>query len=146
MSLIRLNIAYMRVAHRDQNVSLGTKKESSAITMQRGSIHRYLQEHPELSSGLIEIVDDGYSGSEFDGPGIKKVLQLVEMDCVATIMVSDITRFTRNCIEAERCLREVFPAHNTRLIEVDDKLDMPCIDLSQHKKYPRQVQNEPQQG
>lgn len=141
MPLIRLNIAYMRVAHQDQDVRLGIKKESSFITMQRGAIYRYLQEHPEYFSGLIEIVDDGHSGSELDGPGIKKVLQLVEMDCVATIIVSDIARFTRNHIEAVHYLREVFPAHNTNIIAVDDGPDMLSFDLSQYNKYPHHVQN-----
>lgn len=147
MPLIRLNIAYMRVAHKDQNVRLGVQKESTAITMQRGSIYRYLQEHPEFASGLIEIVDDGYTGSKFDGPGIKKVLQLVELDCVANIIVSDIARFSRNHIEAAHYLHEVFPVHNTRLITVDEDTDWNNYDWSQCRKHPHQaVLNEPWRG
>ena len=48
----------------------------------------YLKQHPEFTAyKVMEVVDDGHSGTNFDRPGIKRVLELVRQRKVAAILV-----------------------------------------------------------
>ena len=57
----------------------------------------------------MEVVDDGHSGTNFDRPGIKRVLELVRQRKVAAILVKDLSRFGRNYKEVGSYLEQVFP-------------------------------------
>lgn len=61
-----------------------------------GFDRRYLKQHPEFTAyKVMEVVDDGHSGTNFDRPGIKRVLELVRQRKVAAILVKDLSRFAR---------------------------------------------------
>ena len=68
-----LLISYLRVSLEDENTG-----ESESISNQRDLIGCYLKQHPEFTAyKVMEVVDDGHSGTNFDRPGIKRVLELV---------------------------------------------------------------------
>ena len=80
-----LLISYLRVSLEDENTG-----ESESISNQRDLIGCYLKQHPEFTAyKVMEVVDDGHSGTNFDRPGIKRVLELVRQRKVAAILVKD---------------------------------------------------------
>ncbi len=123
MSDNRLNFEYMRLSLEDGDVASGKLEESQSISSQRTCIRQYRQEHADLQMHFEEIVDDGYSGTHFERPGIKKIMQFVEMGRVGTIIVRDLSRFARNFLEAGHYLEFVFPAHDVRFISINDGYD-----------------------
>lgn len=123
MQAKKRNFAYLRLSLEDGDVATGATEESQSIISQRMCIRQYWEQHVELPSSLEELVDDGYSGTHFQRPGIQKLLRLVELDQVDTIIVRDLSRFARNYLEAGHYLEFVFPAHGVRFISINDGYD-----------------------
>lgn len=119
----KLNFEYMRLSLEDGDVATGKSDESLSISSQRLCIRQYRREHADLMMAFEEVVDDGYSGTHFERPGIKRIMQLVEMGRVGTIIVRDLSRFARNFLEAGHYLEFVFPAHGVRFISINDGYD-----------------------
>lgn len=121
----RLKLSYLRLSKEDTEVAVGTEAESFSIGSQRLCIQQYIETHPDLGQGseFEELVDDGYSGTNFNRPGITRLLELVESECVETIIVRDLSRFARNYLEAGHFLEFVFPAYDIRFISVNDHYD-----------------------
>ena len=119
----RLNFIYLRLSKEDGDIADGTNEESQSIGSQRACIRQYRLSHPDLPDHFGELVDDGYSGTHFDRPGIRKLMRLVETGRVGTIIVRDLSRFARNYLEAGHYLEFVFPAHDVRFISINDGYD-----------------------
>lgn len=94
------------------------------MTHQRMLLNRYLETHPEFEAyQVLEFQDDGRSGTNFERPGIKAMLDMVrrrEIDC---IIVKDFSRFGRNYVEVGNYLEQVFPFLGVRFISVNDGYD-----------------------
>lgn len=121
----RSRLSYLRLSKEDIEVASGAEAESISIGSQRLCIRQYIDAHPDLgpSDSFEELVDDGYSGTNFDRPGIARLLELVEAGRVETIIVRDLSRFARNYLEAGHFLELVFPAHDVRFISINDHYD-----------------------
>lgn len=101
----------------------GTAEESCSIASQRTCINRYLRVNlPEITE-FQEIVDDGFSGTNMDRPGIQRLIRLVKAGKVRTIIVRDLSRFARNYLEAGHYLEFVFPVYDVRFISINDHFD-----------------------
>ena len=106
-----LLISYLRVSLEDENTG-----ESESISNQRDLIGCYLKQHPEFTAyKVMEVVDDGHSGTNFDRPGIKRVLELVRQRKVAAILVKDLSRFGRNYKEVGSYLEQVLYLSTTAM-------------------------------
>ena len=114
---------YLRLSSEDEAVAGQMRDESNSIANQRSLLNRYIQTHPDIGTDFEELIDDGYTGTSFQRPGMKKLLSLVEADQVDTVIVKDLSRFGRNYLEAGYYIELVFPAHRTRLIAVNDHYD-----------------------
>lgn len=114
---------YLRLSKEDGDVVDGISEESQSIASQRACIRQYRMMHPDLPEHFDELVDDGFSGTHFERPGIQKILKLVEQDRVDTIIVRDLSRFARNYLDAGHFLEFVFPAHSVRFIAINDGYD-----------------------
>lgn len=111
---------YLRLSLEDT----GTNDESNSITAQRGIIAQFIQGQPELASmKTVEFVDDGYSGTNFDRPGFKRMMAMVRSGDVSCIVVKDLSRFARNYIEAGDYLEHIFPYLGIRFIAVNNHYD-----------------------
>ncbi len=93
MSAERQDFYYLRLSKEDGDIEEGSAEESCSITSQRDCIKRYLREHRFPEDGFEEIVDDGYSGTSMNRPGMSRLLKLVEEGKVRTIIVRDLSRF-----------------------------------------------------
>lgn len=119
----KLRFAYLRLSKEDGDVTDGSVEESQSIGSQRACISQYLKTVPDLADNFTEIIDDGYSGTHFERPGIKRLLHMVELGNVEVIIVRDLSRFARNYLEAGYYLEYVFPSHNVRFISINDGYD-----------------------
>ena len=78
----------------------------------------------EYASGLddvdvvCEMVDDGYSGSNFDRPGFSKLLEAIEQKKVNCVIVKDLSRFSRDYIGSGIYAMNLFPKWGVRLIAI----------------------------
>lgn len=117
-------LMYLRLSKEDDDAS-ETDPESFSITSQRLLIRQYIELHPELggSGEFEELIDDGYSGTNFNRPGITRLLELVESEKAGLIIVKDLSRFARNYLEAGHFLEFVFPMYGVRFISVNDHYD-----------------------
>lgn len=114
---------YLRLSKEDGDVEDGTVEESCSIQSQRACIQRYLKDQSFLDDTFEELVDDGFSGTNMNRPGIRQLLRLVEEGKVRTIIVRDLSRFARNYLEAGHYLEFIFPAYDVRFISINDHFD-----------------------
>ncbi len=96
--------------------------ESNSITMQRVLLRRYVADNFS-DYDLLEFCDDGYTGTNFERPGIQNMLKLVRNSQINCIVVKDFSRFARDYIEAGAYLEQIFPFMGVRFISVNDNYD-----------------------
>lgn len=109
---------YMRLSSEDVH-----EGESYSIGNQRELLYGYIREHREFDGcSILEFSDDGYSGVNFERPGIQKLLSLAgkTVDC---ILVKDFSRFGRNLLEVGDYLDQIFPFLGVRFIAVNEGYD-----------------------
>lgn len=97
-------------------------RESDSISNQRILIQEYLKEHPEMEL-VEEWVDDGYSGSSFERPGVSRMLQAAREERIDCILVKDLSRFGREYIQTGRYLQRMLPDLGVRFIAICDGYD-----------------------
>ena len=91
-------VKYLRLSLED-----GDKEESDSIVNQRNLLDYYIHQiFKDRSVEVIEITDDGYSGTNMNRPGIKRLLVLAETKQINCVMVKDFSRFARDYIEVGR--------------------------------------------
>lgn len=96
--------------------------ESNSVTMQRMLLRKYAQEHfPDCE--VQEFCDDGYTGTNFERPGVQRLLAEVRDGKIDCIVVKDFSRFARDYIELGSYLERIFPFLGVRFISVNDHYD-----------------------
>ena len=109
--------AYLRLSKEDnENI------ESNSIVNQRELIEQYISSKSDLQ--IVDYyIDDGYSGTNFNRPGFRKLLQDMKNKKINCIIVKDLSRFARSHIEADMYFENIFPALNIRFISVIENVD-----------------------
>lgn len=124
-------IIYLRISSEDQYMKSSGQAESHSISNQRAIIQEYIKRQEDLSQcKLIELVDDGFSGTNFHRPAITKALLLLRSGEADGIIVKDLSRFGRNYIDVGNYLEQVFPFLGIRFISVNDgydSIDPACV-------------------
>ena len=107
---------YLRLSKDDERLG-----ESLSIDNQRLILRNYVLSH----GGTIvdEYIDDGYSGTNFERPGVKRLLEDAQMGKIDTIIVKDLSRFGRNYIQVGQYTDYIFPAYGIRFIALNDNVD-----------------------
>lgn len=115
---------YLRLSLEDGDIDFNTKDESNSIVNQRNLLNAYIAEHEDLKGmTVVEFCDDGKSGTNFDRPGIQKLLAEIKSGRVKCVIVKDFSRFGRNHIEVSDYLEQIFPFLGIRFISVNDRFD-----------------------
>ena len=110
---------YVRLSLED-----GTEKESASIGNQRMLLLDFIRNSPDLyGAKVVEFSDDGYSGKNFDRPGVQALLKAALGGEVQCILVKDISRFGRDYITVGSYITRVFPFKGLRFISVNDNFD-----------------------
>lgn len=107
---------YMRLSRDDEKMS-----ESLSIENQRIILQKYVAER----NGVVvdEYIDDGWSGTNFDRPDVKRLLDDAQSGKIDTIIVKDLSRFGRNYIQVGQYIDYIFPAYGIRFIAISDNID-----------------------
>ena len=115
---------YLRLSLEDIDTRQKTTDESNSITNQRSVLINYVRNHPDLKDmKTIEFVDDGYTGTNFDRPNFKRMMDMVRRGEIACIIVNDLSRFARNYIDSGEYLEHIFPLLGVRFIAINDNYD-----------------------
>ena len=113
---------YIAAAYLRLSVEDGEKQESNSIQNQRNLIADFVEKKPEINL-ITEMVDDGYSGVNFDRPAFQAMLKEIKSGTINCVIVKDLSRFGRNYIESGKYLERIFPALGVRFISVNDGID-----------------------
>lgn len=106
---------YIRLSRDDGNI------ESDSIVSQRSLLRRYVKENNYIV--VDEYVDDGFSGTNFDRPGFKKMIQDIELGKINMIITKDMSRLGRDYIGTGELIEKYFPNNNVRYIAINDGID-----------------------
>ena len=98
----------------------GDAQESNSIQNQRKILAEYAERNGFMPYEFV--IDDGYSGTNYDRPGWQELLVKVEADEVSTIIVKNLDRMGRNYLQTG-LYREMFQERGVRLIAVHDGVD-----------------------
>ena len=85
----KITALYCRLS-RDDNL----EGDSNSIQNQKEFLTRYAAEHGYTN--LKILVDDGYTGTNFDRPGVQEGFTLVKQGLVGCWLVKDLSRFGRD--------------------------------------------------
>ncbi len=115
---------YLRLSLEDNG-----KKDTESIETQRALVQAYVDERPYLE--LIETyVDNGSTGTNFERPEFKRMMEDARSGKINCIVVKDLSRLGRNYVEVGNYLEKVFPFLNLRFIAVNDRYDSNSVDSS----------------
>lgn len=110
---------YLRLSDDD-----GRYGESQSIEGQRDILDSYIASCPDLCGAkILEFSDDGYTGTNFNRPGVTELLKKVKRGEIHGILVKDFSRFGRSYIEVGDYLEQIFPFLRVRFISVNDGFD-----------------------
>ena len=108
---------YLRLSREDEE----RKSESQSIVNQRAFLLRYAAENGlEVYDAYI---DDGFTGTNFDRPGFRRMIADIESGLIDTVLVKDLSRLGRDHIDTGYYYERYFPARNVRFIAVNDGID-----------------------
>ncbi|MDE6252615.1 MAG: recombinase family protein [Lachnospiraceae bacterium] len=113
---------YVRLSKEDGDVSSAAKAESNSISNQKNLIRDFLKDKEDIEV-VSERVDDGYSGSNFERPAFKLMLEDIKKGIVDCVIVKDLSRFGREYIDSGRYIERLFPALGVRFIAINDNYD-----------------------
>ena len=107
---------YVRLSQEDMRAG-----ESLSIEHQKMMLTKYVKEQ---GWNLIDIyVDDGYSGTDFDRPGVQRLLEDAKNGNINLIICKDLSRFGRNYIQVGQYIDYIFPIYKIRFIALGDNVD-----------------------
>lgn len=107
---------YYRLSKDDERAG-----ESLSIENQKRILEKYA--HENGFDIVDEYIDDGWSGTNFDRPGVQRLLEDAKNGRINVILVKDLSRFGRNYIEVGRYTDYLFPTFNIRFIALGDNVD-----------------------
>lgn len=115
---------YLRLSDADMDLGLDGKNESNSIENQRELIKGFISAHEEwVDENVIEYVDDGYTGTNFDRPAFKRMIEDAKLHKFGTIIVKDYSRLGREYIGAGDYIEQIFPMLGIRFISVSNNYD-----------------------
>ena len=121
---------YLRLSKGDLDVDGLEKSESNSITNQRMIVESFLKKNPDLK--LVDsYIDDGYTGTNFDRPEMKRMMADVDAGKIDCIVVKDLSRFGRERIETGTYIAKTFKVKGIRFIAINDHYDTLTADGSE---------------
>ncbi len=119
----QLDYYYLRLSLEDGDTENGSIKESCSISSQRMCIRQFINKNIGNADDFVELVDDGFTGTNMNRPSMQKLIREVEAGRVRTIIVRDLSRFSRDYLEAGHFLEFIFPAYDVRFISINENFD-----------------------
>ena len=121
---------YLRLSKGDSDVDGCTKSESNSITNQKMICENFLKKNSDLKFAGFYI-DDGFTGTNFDRPEMKRMMDDVDAGLIDCIVVKDLSRFGRERIETGTYIARTFKEKKIRFIAINDHYDTLTADGSE---------------
>ena len=100
----------------------GKEDEGASIENQKKVCLDYLESHTDLQ--LYDIYEDnGRKGTNMDRPEFNRMMEDLRSGKANCVLVKDLSRFSRDYIDAGKYLEKVFPVLGVRFISVTDFFD-----------------------
>ena len=116
MASQKYNILYGRLSQEDER-----QGESNSIHNQKLFLEKYAADNG--FENTLFLADDGYSGTNFDRPAWKKIVEMIEDGEVETLIVKDLSRLGREYLQVGQLTELYFPEKGVRFIAVNDGVD-----------------------
>lgn len=90
---------YLRLSIADGDLGKDKKEESNSIENQRLLIRTFLKDRDDIEGEIVEYIDDGYSGTNFDRPAFRNCTLTtvpISTHCTLTISRRRTYMFTRS--------------------------------------------------
>lgn len=111
---------YLRLSEEDYKKA----DESISIVNQRDYIRSYIEDENSLKDSEIEeYIDDGYSATNTNRPSFLRLIDDIKNGKVGTIIVKDMSRFSRDYILLGDYLSNILPFFKIRFIAINDNYD-----------------------
>ena len=107
---------YIRLSKED-----GDKEESESVQNQRKILKAFTKENK--IKVYKEYVDDGYSGTNFNRPDFKNMINDIKQGKINMVITKTLSRLGRDYIETGRYIENFFPENNVRYIAILDDVD-----------------------
>lgn len=108
---------YARLSRED-----GGNSDNDTIENQVEIISRFITESDDMKIKQTYI-DNGYTGTNFDRPGFKGLMDDVNAGKIDCIVVKDLSRIGRDYISVGEYLYNIFPKYKVRVISINDNYD-----------------------
>lgn len=111
---------YLRLSEEDYKKT----DESISIVNQRDYIRSYIENENSLKDSEIEeYIDDGYSATNTNRPSFLRLVDDIKGGRVGTIIVKDMSRFSRDYILLGDYLSNILPFLRIRFVAINDNYD-----------------------
>ena len=110
---------YIRLSEADEDKSY--ESESESIVNQRSLLMNYVKQNG--FTFIEEYVDDGFTGTNFERPGFKKLINDIESGKINCVITKDLSRLGRDYIQCGYYVEQYFPQNKIRYISVLDQID-----------------------
>lgn len=112
------NVAiYLRLSRDDDDY----KDESQSISNQRDFITNHIRKFDNFII-VDEYIDDGFTGSNFERPSFKRLINDIEHKKINCVIVKDQSRFGRNDL-VPYYIKTYFPLNKVRFIAINTGID-----------------------
>jgi DNA invertase Pin-like site-specific DNA recombinase len=118
-------MSYTTALYLRLSVDDGDKQnESDSIANQRALLLAYVNADAALSVGeVLVFADDGWSGTSFERPQVKALLELASRGGVQCVIVRDLSRWGRSYPDVSEYVDRYFPLLGIRFISVAEGYD-----------------------
>lgn len=113
---------YMRLSKTNKKA----KEGRGSISTQRVLIRKYIASRFSCCQ-IIEYQDDGFSGTDFNRPGVQHLLEDARNKKFDCVVVKDFSRFGRDYMEVGAYLEQIFPFLGIRFISINDHFDSASV-------------------
>ena len=110
---------YIRLSESDSNKSY--ESESESIINQRDLLMSFVKQNE--FTFVDEYIDDGFTGTNFDRPGFKRLIDDIEKGRINCVITKDLSRLGRNYVTCGYYVDEYFLLKKVRYIAVLDQVD-----------------------
>lgn len=95
--------------------------DSMSIQNQKELLLKYANDNDYYNTEFF--VDDGYTGTNFDRPDFKRLIEAVADGKIGTVIVKDLSRFGREYLQTGFYTEMFLPDNDVRFIAINDSVD-----------------------
>lgn len=110
---------YIRLSQEDKDKKY--ESDSESVINQKELLRSYVKNN---NFNLVkEYVDDGFSGTDFERPGFKSLLEDINNKKINCVIVKDLSRLGRDHVMTGYYIETFFPENNIRFISILESFD-----------------------